>query len=393
MEINPALNAVVEPPIAEAQAWIAGRSFPPEKPLLDLAQAVPSYPPAKELRDRLADLVREPGSAFYTGITGLPELREALALSLGRDYQATIQPQDICITAGCNQAYCLTMTALAGAGDEVLLPAPYYFNHHMWLEMQGVLPVLLPFRPESGGLPSVDDAAARITSKTRALLLVSPNNPTGAIYPPELIEAFYALAKDRGLALVVDETYYGFRPTTDPAHNLFSSANWRDHLIHLYSFSKAYSLTGYRIGAIVAGEALLAAVSKAMDCVAICAPRIGQLAALLALTDLDDWREGKRQAMAKRVEILKQACRRNELAYELVSAGAYFAYLRHPFSGEPATHVARRLVDQQNLLALPGSMFGPNQEDFLRLAFANVEDDAIPQVVDRLVASQSPELR
>ncbi len=393
MEINPALNAVVEPPIAEAQAWIADRSFPPEKPLLDLAQAVPSYPPAKQLRDRLADLVREPDSAFYTGITGLPELREALAGSLSRDYQATVRPQDICITAGCNQAYCLTMTALAGAGEEVLLPEPYYFNHHMWLEMQGVRPVLLPFRPESGGLPAIDDAAARITSKTRAILLVSPNNPTGAIYPPDLIQAFYALAKDRGLALVVDETYYGFRPTTDPAHGIFNSAGWRDHLIHLYSFSKAYSLTGYRVGAIVAGEALLAAVSKAMDCVAICAPRIGQLAALLALTELDDWRESKRQAMAKRVSVLKQACRRNELAYELVSAGAYFAYLRHPFSGEPAARVARRLVDKQNLLTLPGSMFGPNQDRFLRLAFANVEDDSIPHMVDRLVASQSSILR
>ena len=125
LALNPLLAAVAPPPIPEAQGWIAGRDFPADKPLIDVAQAVPGYPPPKELTDHLAAVVGEAASARYTDVPGLPELRAALAGDMGAFYGAALAPEDVSITAGCNQAFCLAMLALAGAGDEVILPVPY----------------------------------------------------------------------------------------------------------------------------------------------------------------------------------------------------------------------------------------------------------------------------
>ncbi|HEX6092886.1 MAG TPA: aminotransferase, partial [Dongiaceae bacterium] len=272
----------------------------------------------------------------------------------------------------------------AKAGEEVVVPLPYYFNHQMWLDMQGIRAVHLPFRADRGGVPDPQEAARLITPATRAILLVTPNNPTGAIYPPEAIRAFYDLAKSRGLALILDETYRDFLPADGAPHDLFGDADWRDTLVHLYSFSKVFCLTGYRVGAIVAGPLLNAEIAKAMDTVAICAPRIGQAAALEGLRSLGDWRRGNTKLMRDRLATLRGALKRNDLGYEMISSGAYFAYLRHPHRNLSAAQVARRLADQQNMLCLPGSMFGGGQEEFLRFAFANVPAESMPAIAERL---------
>jgi aspartate/methionine/tyrosine aminotransferase len=383
---NPLLAAVAEPPIAEAYGWIKGRQFPADKPLIDVSQAVPGYPPPKALTDHLAACVGEPAMARYTDIEGLPELRTALAADIVALYGGAIEAEQIVITAGCNQAFCLATLALAKEGDEIILPLPYYFNHQMWLEMQGIRAVHLPFRPERGGVPDPDDAASRITERTRAIVLVTPNNPTGAVYPPDAIAAFHRLAQAKGLALVIDETYRDFLPADTAPHALFRDAQWPDTLVHLYSFSKAFCLTGYRVGAIACSRAFGAEIAKAMDTVAICAPRIGQVAAIHGLSALGPWRRANTAMMRTRLVALRDAFRRNDVGYELVSAGAYFAYVRHPHDGRPAAAVARRLADRQNLLCLPGTMFGQGQDNFLRFAFANVAAETMPAIAERLAA-------
>jgi aspartate/methionine/tyrosine aminotransferase len=386
LRINPALAAVAEPPIAEAYAWIKGRAFPADKPLIDVSQAVPGYPPAKELTDHLAARIGEPTMARYTDIEGLPELREALAADITARYGGAIATEEIVITAGCNQGFCLATLALAKGGDEIILPLPYYFNHQMWFDMQGIRALHLPFCPERGGVPDPADAARLITERTRAIVLVTPNNPTGAVYPPDVIAAFYGLAQAHGLALVIDETYRDFLSSDAAPHDLFRDPAWPETLVHLYSFSKVFCLTGYRVGAIACGPRLGAEIAKAMDTVAICAPRIGQAAAIHGLRALGDWRRANAAIMRDRLATLRDAFRRNDIGYELVSSGAYFAYVRHPFDGRPAAAVARRLADQQNILCLPGSMFGGGQDAFLRFAFANVAAEAMPAIAERLAA-------
>jgi aspartate/methionine/tyrosine aminotransferase len=385
--LNTLLRNVAEPPIAEAQGWIRGRAFPAGKPLIDVAQAVPGYPPPATLTDHLAGVIGRPEMARYTEIEGIPPLREALAAHMSGFYGARVTAQEVAITAGCNQGFCLAMMALAGAGDEIILPLPYYFNHRMWLDMLGIATVALPFRPDRGGVPDPREAEERITARTRAIVLISPNNPTGAIYPPEVLAEFLALARRRGIALVIDETYKDFLAETGAPHALFADRAWRDTLVQLYSFSKVYCLTGYRVGSIVASPELIAEAAKAMDCVAICAARIGQEAALYGLEHLAAWREDNRVLMRDRVTALREAFRDNSIGYELVSAGAYFAYLRHPFRGTSARDVAKRLAEEENMLCLPGSMFGDGQEDYLRFAFANVAAETMPEIASRLANS------
>ncbi len=387
--LNPHLDHVADAPIAAVRAWIAGREFPADKPLLDLSQAVPSYPPALSLREHLAARVMDGVTAVYTEIGGTPELRDALARHLSDHYGARITANRCFITAGCNQAFCLAVMGLAQAGDEVILPVPYYFNHRMWLDMTGISAVPLPFRPDRDGVPDPADAEGLITPRTRALVLVSPNNPTGAIYPPEIIAAFYELARRHGIALILDETYKDFIAGEDPPHVLFSRDGWEETLIQLFSFSKSYALAGYRVGSIVAGDRALNGITKVMDTVSICAARIGQDAALYGLDNLAAWRREKRSQMVGRVDALRAAFQGdNRLTYRLISSGAYFAYVEHPFESRTDWDVAQWLAAEHNLLCLPGTMFGSGQERYLRLAFANMETERMPEIVDRLAASQ-----
>jgi aspartate/methionine/tyrosine aminotransferase len=385
---NPLLGAVAPPPVAEVYGWIDGREFPHDKPLLDVSQAVPGYPPDKALTDHLARLVSDPATSLYTDIQGTAPLRAALASHTARLYNGTIEADEVAITAGCNQAFCLAIMALAKPGDEVILPVPYYFNHRMWLDMQGLVPVYMPFHEDRGGVPDAADVAVLITPRTRAIVLTTPNNPTGAVFSDEDMDAFFEAAKAHGIALVVDETYRDFLTADKPPHGLFARPDWRDALVHLYSFSKVYCLTGYRVGAIIAGDTLLSQEIKAMDCISICAPAIAQAAALFGLEHLAGWRDDKRALMEHRVEALQQAFRRNDMEYEIVSAGAYFAYLKHPFGDTPSADVARRLADDHNVLCIPGGMFGPGQEQYVRFAFANLDAEFMPALAARLVASQ-----
>ena len=386
--VNPLFSAVAPPPIAEAWSWVAGRTFPDNKPLIDLAQAEPSYPPAPELLQHLTEIVQQPESSRYTPIQGTPELRTAFAADLTEFYGANVTAAEVSISAGCNQSFCLALMALAGSGDEVILPAPYYFNHNMWLNMLGVKTVPLLFQAAEGGIPDVEEAARKITAQTRAIILVSPNNPTGAIYPPEVILEFFELAQDRGIALVLDETYKDYLPNEDAPHALLQEPGWRETLIQLFSFSKVYAITGHRVGGLVAGSEISAEIAKAMDCVAICAPAIGQAAALFALQNLGRWKREKRRLSLARLEALNHAMARNELEYQVVCAGAFFAYVRHPHAGKSASEVARRLADEYNMLCLPGTFFGSDQESYLRFSFANVEANRMNEIAARLVDSQ-----
>ncbi|MGE0715854.1 MAG: aminotransferase [Alphaproteobacteria bacterium] len=384
--LNPLLGAVVEPPIAEVQGWVAGRTGGP--PLIDMAQAVPRYAPPETMTRHLQQRLADPDIVRYAPIVGLPDLRAAFAAHLAGIYGGRIAAENVAVTAGCNQAYCLVMMTLAQAGDEVILPLPYYFNHQMWLDMLGVRAVHLPFRPDRDGVPDPAEAAALIGPRTRAIVLVSPNNPTGAIYPPETIAEFAALARRHGIALVLDETYKDFLPTDGAAHGLFADTEWPETLVQLYSFSKAFAMAGHRVGAVTASPALIAELAKAMDCVAICAPRLGQEAALYGLGHLEPWVAGNRATMRERVTAVEGVFRSNASGYALVSCGAYFAYVRHPHTGRPAKEVARHLARDLGILAVPGSAFGPGQEDFVRFAFANVGAEAMPEMARRLAESR-----
>jgi aspartate/methionine/tyrosine aminotransferase len=386
LSVSPAILRIEAPPIAEALTWV--RPGKRNRELLNLCQAVPSYAPAEALQAEIAGLARDPAIHLYTDIHGIPELRSALAQHIAADYRGRIEPENVSITSGCNQAFCAAIMAVAQRGDNIVLPVPYYFNHQMWLDMLGVEKRLLPAFAEARAYPLPEEAAALINDRTRAIVLCSPNNPTGAIYPPHVIEAFYDLAKASGIALIIDETYKDFRSSPEPLHNLFAKPDWPDIFVQLYSFSKVFAMTGYRVGSIIAGSKILAEAEKILDCMAICAPQISQRAALFGLANLKDWKQEKQLLMERRRAALLTAFNNPRLSYKLISSGAYFAYVKHPFAKTTAKSVAMRLAGEHDVLCLPGSMFGPDQDSYLRFAFANSPAEDMPVLVERLIESQ-----
>jgi aspartate/methionine/tyrosine aminotransferase len=360
--INPLVSATASPAILESRAWLTAYDGG-KGPAIDLSQAAPPYPPPPELLMRLAAAAQSPSIALYGPVPGEYDLRQAYAAHVSDLYSADVPPEQISITAGCNQAFVIATMLVAGAGDAIILPSPWYFNHKMTLDMLGVEAHVLPCRADDGFIPDPHSAAELIDKKVRAIVLVTPNNPTGAIYPPSTVEAFARLCRDTGLWLIIDETYRDFLPekATRP-HEVFQDAALNGNVIGLYSFSKSFALPGHRLGAMTFPTEVGGQVLKIQDCLQICPARAGQAAVTWAwvrsaLAHIQDW--------------------------TIDSLGAFFAYVRHPFRGVPAEQVAKRLAIENGLLMIPGSYFGPGQDEHLRVSFGNLTAKGLEQLPER----------
>ncbi len=381
--LSPLLRDVAAPPIPMARQW-AARYDGAAGPALDMTQAVPGYPAEPGLLQRLGAAAGDAAMAAYGDIAGDLPLREVLAQDMSSIYGGDIRAGDVAITAGCNLAFTMAMTTLAGPGATVLLPTPWYFNHAMALGMLGIAARALPCRAEDGFVPDPDVAAQLLDASVRAIVLVSPNNPTGAIYPAETIHRFAALCRARGIFLVLDETYRDFLAADHGApHALFVKPEWREHVVQLYSFSKSYCIPGHRVGAVTAGPAVMQQLMKVLDTFQICPTRVPQRVLTWAVPALRAWRDGNRDLMARRAEACRQAVQAAP-AWSLDALGTYFAYLRIPAHCPDAITVGERLAAECGLMSLPGPFFGPGQDRHLRLAFANADEAVIAQIPDRL---------
>jgi aspartate/methionine/tyrosine aminotransferase len=383
VRLSPRAVHQTDSPIGKAYALIDRRSK--ERELLDLAQAAPQYPPAPAVIEHIVAVARHAHGGDYVEIAGLPRLRDAFAAELCRAYRGEVREEHILVTAGCNQAFCLVTLALAEPGDEVVLALPYYFNHDMWLRLNGIVPVYLDPGPDL--VPTPEAAEALITHRTRAIVLVSPGNPSGVTIAPDEIADFAEVARRHGIALILDETYRSFRDTDEPAHLLLADPEWTRTLVSLHSFSKDLAIPGYRVGAIVASAELNREVMKLLDCVAICAPRIGQEAAWAGLTAAQEWRHARARELADKRRWLAAAMADRPGGFELLSAGGFFGWVRHPFLGRATDDVVGELAVTYDTLVISGTAFLPDDRHAFRVSFSNVDRTALTDFAGRLVAA------
>ncbi|MBI1385474.1 MAG: aminotransferase [Rhizobiales bacterium] len=383
LPFNPHVAELSPPPIPLAQSWLAGYGGEVGA-AIDLSQAVPGYAPHPEVLAALGRVAAGVGAAGYGAIEGEAELRAAYGAHVGQLYGATIGPERVQITAGCNQAFVVAALAVAGPGEGVLLTNPCYFNHEQGLQMLGIRPGYVACRPEDGFLPNLLDIETALKPGVRALAIVTPNNPTGAIYGADLLAEIAALCRRRGVRLIIDETYRDFRaPGADAPHGLLADPGLTDTVVQLYSFSKAYCIPGHRLGAIVAGPQTIQQVAKVMDNLQICAPRAGQIAVAGLIEATHGWRLENAGEIERRAATFRAAVAPLD-GWRIAAMGAYFAYLRHPFDGVSSTRVAEALARRRGILTLPGAFFGTGQDDHLRVAFANVTSGALAAVGPRL---------
>ena len=375
------------PPVLEVKNWLSNPDLQPSKPLIDVSQAAPTEPPPEKMLEFMANkILCDNAVNTYGPVLGLDELRESLASKWSRQYQGKVSKENVAVTSGCNQAFCASISSFTSENDEVIIPTPWYFNHHMWLQMAGVKSI--PLDTDANMNPIIEKAEALITDRTRAIVLVSPNNPSGAIYSNQLLQKFFDLCQSNQIRLIIDETYKDFHPNASQPHTLLENNNWDQVLTILYSFSKTYRMTGHRIGALLTSKENLIEIEKALDTFTVCPPQLGQYAANWGLNNLEAW------AAERRTEILQRAKHFSEkfqplsaAGWSLRGCGAYFAFVEHPFEDE-SNILAPLILRDQGILLMPGTMFYPKHNPLgsrsFRIAFANIDKNKISTLLERL---------
>ena len=353
--------------------------------VISLGQSVPYFGPPQAMLDTLSEaLTSDPRLHVYSPDMGIPELRAALSRKLATFNGITADPEtQIMVTPGSNQAFMVTMLTLLDPGDEVAIAAPYYFNHHMAIELSGGRVVQIPLSEEDGFQLHLSDVQAAVTDRTKAVVITSPNNPTGAVYDPSQVERIARFTTDRGIYLVSDEAYEFFCYEGGRATSPASVPDVGDHVVTLGSFSKTFGMTGWRIGYIVASPRFCDEAVKVQDAMAICAPVISQVGAVAALDDIHDFTRSHIPELEARRGMLSEKLAAIPALSWHETSGALFAFARaeSPAQGD---ELAWDILARAQVLLVPGSAFGRQWRDYLRISYGSSTRSRFAEALERL---------
>jgi aspartate/methionine/tyrosine aminotransferase len=350
---------------------------------ISLGQGIVSYGPPREALDAIASFGGTLDDHRYGPVEGLPDLLAVIAEKLRRENGIASIGRRLLVTAGGNMAFLNAVLAITDPGDEIILPAPFYFNHDMAIVMAGCRTVSVP--TDDRYQLRLDAIRAAITPRTRAIVTVSPNNPSGAIYDEALQRDVSALCRDRGLYHINDEAYEYFTYEGARHFSPGSLDEARDHTISLFSLSKAYGFASWRIGYMVIPEHLFAAVNKIQDTNLICPPAISQRAALAALGVGAAYCRPHVARLAEVRDLVRHELERvSDLCTVPAVAGAFYFLLR-VHTAVPAFTLAERLIREHQVAAIPGTAFGLTDGCYLRISYGALDRDSVAAGVSRLV--------
>ena len=382
-QLNKFVLATQKPPVMEVREWLK-LNRTSKKALLNLSQAAPMSPPPDSLLKYLSEQSLLTENHLYGDVLGDIPLRKEIVNLWNEEYSSLICIDNVAITSGCNQAFCAAISTIASAGDSILVPVPWYFNHEMWLAIQGIN--IIPIPCDINMFPDIETIKKLIDEKTRAIVMVTPNIPTGVEYPSKLVENISNLARDNNLKLIIDETYKDFG---NKQSNILYEGKWDEHLIQLYSFSKVYRLTGHRVGLMVASKSFIKQVEKFLDTTTICLNRLAQKAAYFGLLNLQEFVVKEKLKIEKLKDIFERELQNIE-NWSLLGIGGYFAYLGYN-SKLDSISIAKKLLADQNILTIPGEMFFPKSKNLfvkekrsIRIAFANSTYEEMIDLFKRL---------
>jgi aspartate/methionine/tyrosine aminotransferase len=353
---------------------------------ISLGQGVVGYGPPPAAISQIERFLAEPLNHRYQPVAGTAALLAAIEQKLGAENEIRIDSGSrIMVTAGGNQAFMNVVLAVADPGDEFILPTPYYFNQEMAVTIANCRPVLVP--TDSSYQLDIAALRAAITPRTRGIVTVSPNNPSGAVYPRETLVAVNQLCAEHGILHISDEAYEHFTYEGARHFSAASLAGSDQHTISLYSLSKSFGFASWRIGWMVYPSNLEAAMRKVQDTLLICPPVISQFAALGALEAGERFVQDKLRGIAAVRSLVQQelAILVREKRCDIPPVQGAFYFLLRVHSERRALDVAEQLIREHGVAVIPGNAFGLERGCYLRVAYGALQMETATEGIGRLV--------
>jgi aspartate aminotransferase/aminotransferase len=322
------------------------------------------------------------GSTKYTPNAGIASVRQTIAERYAAVWGRPVATERVLVTAGAVNAIMTTLAAIVDEGDEVLVPDPGWPNYTSIIAFARAVPVAYPCRAEDGYLPDLDALAARITPRTKALILTNPSNPTGVVFPAATVEAIVRLAAAHDLYAIADEVYEAL--VFDGTHVPAVTFDDGDRVIAVSGCSKTYAMTGWRLGWAITTPEIVGLAGKLMETVVSCAPSVSQRAAEAAIRGSQDCVEEMRRAYQHRRDIVAEILEPAGLL-PVVPSGAFYALVDLRGIGLSSRALSRGLLEEERVAAAPGDTFGAEAEGMVRISLASSDDD-VAEGCRRIVA-------
>lgn len=351
--------------------------------VVSLAQGIPNFDTPPGIKRRAENALKRGVVAKYSVPAGLPELRELIEISLAKENMFYDWEKEIIVTAGSIEGISATLLALTSPGDEVIVIEPTYTSYREVIHLAGCEPVFVSLDEQKGWGFDFQKLENALTERTKIILYCNPNNPTGTVFKKEELLKLAKLAKQKNIYIVADEVYKDFVYSGQEIFSLAQMPELRENIVRVFSFSKAYSMTGWRVGYLHSDEKIVQEVLKVHDSLVTCAPVISQYAAMGVLEmgegDLEKFREGyifRRDLICLRLNELSKF-----FSY-IKPDSSYFVFPKYNGTMD-SWDFALDILDKARVALVPGIAFGPSGEKHLRMSFGRSEED-INLAFDRL---------
>jgi len=351
---------------------------------ISLGQGVVHYGPPRDAVEAAGRALTAHSTNEYQPAAGIPKLLDRIAAKLLAENRIDAKrARRLMVTAGGNMAFCHAVQAISAPGDEIILNTPFYFNHEMAIQIADCTAVCVA--TDERYQPRVDALRAAITSRTRAIVSVTPNNPSGAVYGEATLRAVDDLCRERGIYHICDEAYEYFTYGAARHFSTGSIPGAEERTISLYSLSKAYGFAGWRIGYMAYPDHLEAAMVKIQDTVLICPPVASQVAASAALEVGRSYCEPYIRELAEVRELVLSQLSALEPRFHVPPAdGAFYCFMKVQTPMDPMT-IVERLVREHHVAVLPGTTFGMGDGCYFRIAYGALQKATVAEGIGRLV--------
>ncbi len=336
--------------------------------VISLGVGEPDYATPRHISEAAIESLNK-GQTMYTSNSGMPELREEVSRHLRAEYNLNYDPtSEILITVGVSEGMDLSMRAILDPGDEVIMPDPCYVSYGPCVSLAGGKPVFVPTREENNFEIDAAEIEASITPKTRAIFIGYPSNPTGAVMSREKLAAIADVAHRHNLMVTSDEIYA--KLVYDGEHTCFASLpGMKENTILLDGFSKAYAMTGWRIGYAAAPAEIIAAMTKIHQYTMMCVPTMAQVAAIEALKSGGDSVKSMVEDYNRRRLVIVKGL--NDIGLSCFEPkGAFYAFPSIKSTGMSSEEFAEKLLTEEKVAVVPGSAFGECGEGYVRCCYA-----------------------